>query len=125
MHDLEHLQDLEAHRRHEQQQQHLQQEQEQVSTASQQADQLQQQVPQPQVLQLPPQLVLRRWHDLLPEREFRCFVCGHRMVAISQRDPSQHFPQLGLPGELESIRTRVMEFHEQRIGSSFPVDSCK
>lgn len=25
-------------------------------------------------------LALRRWHDLRPEREFRCFVRGHELV---------------------------------------------
>ena len=28
-------------------------------------------------------LALRRWHDLRPEREFRCFVKGHELVGES------------------------------------------
>lgn len=39
-------------------------------------------------------LVLRKWYDLRPERELRCFVHQHDVHAISQRDASQHFPQL-------------------------------
>ncbi|KAJ9505991.1 hypothetical protein QJQ45_016979 [Haematococcus lacustris] len=41
-----------------------------------------------------PMLVLRKWYELRPEREWRCFVRNHQLVAICQRDPTQHFPQL-------------------------------
>lgn len=52
-------------------------------------------------------LVLRKWYDLRPEREWRCFVQGGALVAISQRDPTQHFPQLCNPSHshLESVVT--------------------
>ena len=39
-------------------------------------------------------LVLRKWADLRPEREFRCFVRAGNLVGVCQRDVSQHFPQL-------------------------------
>jgi hypothetical protein len=44
-----------------------------------------------------PVLVLCKWHDLRPEREFRCFVKGGDLVGACQRDISQHFPQLAAP----------------------------
>ncbi len=69
------------------------------------------------------QLVLRRWQDLRPEREFRCFVHNHALVAISQRDPSQYFPQLA--GEAASIRAVICTFHEEHVGSRFALPSCK
>jgi hypothetical protein len=82
--------------------------------------------------------VLRAWCVMQPEWEFRAFVCQHRLVAISQRDPSQHFPQLaGVTAEAEprdsisssgggsSIVARLLDFHRRHIGCSFPVDSCK
>jgi hypothetical protein len=62
---------------------------------------------------------------LQPEREFRCFAAGHALVAISQRDPSQHFPQLGLPREVQAVLERVTAWHARHISSSFPLDSCK
>jgi hypothetical protein len=78
------------------------------------------------------QLVLRSWCNLQPEWQFRAFVFGHNIAAISQRDPSQHFPQLASAADAEagqrslrSIQQQVVGFHTSRIGSSFPVDSCE
>jgi hypothetical protein len=83
----------------------------------------------------PAQLVLRAWCVMQPEWEFRAFVAQHRLVAISQRDPSQHFPQLagvtaeaGLTSSSSSsggIAARLLDFHRRHIGSSFPLDSCE
>ena len=39
-------------------------------------------------------LALRKWCNLHPSREFRCFVRDHRLVAVSQRHHSQHYPHL-------------------------------
>jgi hypothetical protein len=115
MHDLEQLQQLQ-----------------QTPSTQQQPDQQQQQQQDDQgsqsaaALTVPvPQLMLRRWQELLPEREFRCFAAGHTLVGISQRDPSQHFPQLGLSGEVEAIRKQLLTWHGEKISSSFPLDSCE
>jgi len=40
-------------------------------------------------------VVLRRWRDIPHEREFRCFVGDKQLVGVSQRDVTQHFPQVG------------------------------
>jgi hypothetical protein len=82
---------------------------------------------------LPAQLVLRSWCALDHEWQFRAFVCSHRVVAISQRDPSQHFPQLASAAaaaedgrhSLASIKQRLVAFHSEHIGSSFALDSCE
>ncbi|CAJ1965257.1 unnamed protein product [Cylindrotheca closterium] len=45
--------------------------------------------------QLPPlQLSLRKWCTLYPSMEFRCFVRRHGLLAISQRNHTQHYPHL-------------------------------
>ncbi|KAF2294169.1 hypothetical protein GH714_007990 [Hevea brasiliensis] len=40
-------------------------------------------------------LALRKWYSsLLPEMEFRCFVWGHHLVGISQREVTTFYPVL-------------------------------
>ena len=80
---------------------------------------------------LPSELVLRRYQQgLRPEREFRAFVKGKRLVGVSQRDISQHFPQLAQrhseskETEIDVIKKTIERFHEVVIkGSFFPLDS--
>ena len=151
-HDLEQLQLLHSkHTTHQQQQQHEHHQQQQPQLVG---------GPQPQPgpsssssssattsrQPLPTQLVLRSWSaSLQPEWQFRVFVCQHSVAAISQRDPSQHFPQLAsaaaaaaAAGEEEeeaeeassqhsliSIQRRLLDWHEANIGSSFPLESCE
>uniref|UniRef100_A0A1B6CFJ4 Uncharacterized protein n=1 Tax=Clastoptera arizonana TaxID=38151 RepID=A0A1B6CFJ4_9HEMI len=37
-----------------------------------------------------PLLVLKKWVDILPGTEFRCFIANHCLIAISQRDCEYH-----------------------------------
>jgi hypothetical protein len=64
-----------------------------------------------------PTLALRKWYDLRPEREFRCFVRAHELIAISQRDVSQRFPQLD--GEAEALEAAICDFHDDAIAGRF------
>lgn len=58
-------------------------------------------------------LVARRWVALEPDMEFRCFVAGGRLTAVSQYRHLVHFPRL------VSLRDRLLEglvrFFEDRI----------
>jgi hypothetical protein len=72
-----------------------------------------------------PLLVLRRWVELRPEREFRCFVHDHAPAGICQRDPTQFFPQLQGAGEQARIREAVCGFQRQRFGRRFSRGSCE
>lgn len=42
----------------------------------------------------PPHLFVRRWADIPPWAEFRCFMMGRRLVGISQYHYRQFFPEL-------------------------------
>ena len=42
----------------------------------------------------PLQIILRKWCNLNPSMEFRCFVRNHEMIGVSQRQHSAHFPHL-------------------------------
>jgi hypothetical protein len=66
-------------------------------------------------------LALRRWHDLKPGREFRCFVRGGRLVGISQRDVTQRFE--ALEAEAGAIQQRIQAFYAAAVAGRFPQPS--
>jgi hypothetical protein len=70
-------------------------------------------------MQQPPplQLVLRKWCNLHPSMEFRCFVRQHNLIAISQRHHSQHYPHL--ERDWPAIRDTVDDFFEDYIRKRF------
>ena len=63
-------------------------------------------------------LALRKWYDLKPGREFRCFVRDHRLVGVSQRDVTRRFE--GLEAEAARIQSRIEAFHTQHVQGRFP-----
>lgn len=58
-------------------------------------------------------LALRRWYDLQPGREFRCFVRGHALVGASQRDVTQCFDFL--KEERAELAATLLAFHAKHI----------
>jgi len=66
-------------------------------------------------------LVLRKWFDVHPGSEFRCFVRNKNLVAISQRDDSQFHPFIG-PNK-EDIIKDITSFYKEQILPKFPLDS--
>jgi hypothetical protein len=72
----------------------------------------------------PPALALRRWHELRPEREFRCFVHAGEPAGICQRDATQFFPQLQDAAEQSRIKAAVCGFQRRRFGGGFAHGSC-
>ncbi|KAL4425346.1 hypothetical protein ABPG75_009362 [Micractinium tetrahymenae] len=63
-------------------------------------------------------LALRRWHDLQPGREFRCFVRGHALVGGCQRDLTQCFEFLR--EERAELAAAIAAFHARHIQGRFP-----
>lgn len=63
------------------------------------------------------ELVLRKWSNLHASQEFRCFVSNHELVAISQRNHTQHYPHVSR--ESMSIRSRIVDFFEDSIQHRF------
>lgn len=62
-------------------------------------------------------LVLRKWCKLQKGMEFRCFVGNHKLVAISQRDHTQHYPYLFQ--DRYRLRDDILEFFYQYILNIF------
>jgi len=66
-------------------------------------------------------LVLRDWMDVNPGLEFRCFVVGQELIAVSQRDDSSFYDHI-LKQE-ESIRRDIITFFREHIQDKFPSEN--
>ena len=62
-------------------------------------------------------LVLRKWVEMNPSVEFRCFVRSRTLLAICQRDLN-HFEFLFTM--VDQLRSKIQEFFETRIMPAFP-----
>lgn len=54
------------------------------------------------------ELVLRKWCNLHPSMEFRCFIYNHELIAISQRHPTKFYSHLQLSEEDEYHPTTLI-----------------
>jgi hypothetical protein len=59
------------------------------------------------------QLALRKWCNLYPSQEFRCFVRDQQLIAICQRQSSQHYPHI--VRELDLYKSLVVEFYDDIV----------
>lgn len=62
-------------------------------------------------------LILRKWVQVNPSVEFRCFVRDKKLVAITQRDLN-HFDFL-FPMR-EQLRQQITDFFEEKLMQTFP-----
>lgn len=67
-------------------------------------------------------LVLRQWRDLDDSGEFRCFVGGGRLLAISQRQTAVRFPHLSEESFLDAVRSKIVAFFEESVSCRFPLE---
>jgi hypothetical protein len=63
------------------------------------------------------ELVLRKWCSLHPSMEFRCFVRQHELIAISQRNHTQHYAHLA--HDQPQILETLMMFFEATVINRF------
>nr|XP_043629511.1 cell division cycle protein 123 homolog [Erigeron canadensis]XP_043629512.1 cell division cycle protein 123 homolog [Erigeron canadensis] len=67
-------------------------------------------------------LALRKWYpDLHPEREFRCFVHNHKLIAISQREVTGFYPIL--TDKKDAMGMVIQEFYEDKVSEKFESES--
>ncbi len=66
-------------------------------------------------------LVLRKWSEINPAHEFRCFVSRGRLVGITQRDATACYSHVAK--DRESVITDVKSFFGEFISGRFPLDS--
>jgi len=66
-------------------------------------------------------LVIRKWVEVNPGTEFRCWVSGGELVAVCQRDTSNYYPYLAR--EEESIKQDIQSFFHEHIKHKFKLDN--
>ncbi|KAL6459638.1 hypothetical protein MHYP_G00313970 [Metynnis hypsauchen] len=64
------------------------------------------------------ELVLRKWSELIPGGEFRCFVKENKLIGISQRDYTQHYQHISK--QEASISSSILLFFRNHIQHQFP-----
>uniref|UniRef100_A0A3B3S4M9 Translation initiation factor eIF2 assembly protein n=1 Tax=Paramormyrops kingsleyae TaxID=1676925 RepID=A0A3B3S4M9_9TELE len=65
----------------------------------------------------PVQLVLRKWSELIPGGEFRCFVKENKLIGISQRDYTQYYQHISKQKHL--ISQSIQDFFTSHIQYKF------
>ncbi|GFQ93016.1 cell division cycle protein 123 homolog [Trichonephila clavata] len=66
-------------------------------------------------------LVLRRWTEIDPSGEFRCFVQNGVFIGISQREHSLYFDHID--HHKDAIVEDIVNFYQHHIQSKFPCDN--
>ncbi|XP_058795477.1 cell division cycle protein 123 homolog [Phymastichus coffea] len=70
--------------------------------------------------QIYPCLVLKKWRDIDPCTEFRCFVVNKELVGISQRDVSQYYKHI--ENDKYNIQKDIKSMFTESIQSKFGPD---
>ncbi|KAK7823900.1 hypothetical protein U0070_020571, partial [Myodes glareolus] len=69
------------------------------------------------------ELVLRKWCELIPGAEFRCFVKENKLIGISQRDYTQYYDHISK--QKEEIRRCIQDFFTEHIQYKFLDEDCE
>jgi len=64
-------------------------------------------------------LILRKWIEINPSHEFRCFVRNKELIGISQRDVSQNYACI--PAQQNNIQSDIVSFWHENIENRFPL----
>merc|ERR1719445_1622186 len=62
---------------------------------------------------------MRRWQDINPGTEFRCWIREGEVLCLSQRDISNFYPHMSR--EEESIKQDIITFFSEHIRGKFPL----
>ncbi|XP_067915650.1 translation initiation factor eIF2 assembly protein isoform X1 [Heterodontus francisci] len=64
-----------------------------------------------------PQLVLRKWCELIPGGEFRCFVKENKLIGIAQRDHTQYYDHVC--NQEANILSSIVDFFGNQVQYKF------
>lgn len=68
-------------------------------------------------------LVIKKWKDIHPGTEFRCFVKNRNLIAISPRDWPQYHEHFKT--QKQDIIKDIVSIFKEKIKEKFPIDNCK
>lgn len=68
-------------------------------------------------------LVFKKWHDIHPGTEFRCFVRNKRIVGISPRDWPQYHEYIC--AQKVNIINDIVTMFKEHVKPKFPLFDCK
>ncbi|XP_039262586.2 translation initiation factor eIF2 assembly protein-like isoform X1 [Styela clava] len=71
-------------------------------------------IPDPQFQK---ELVLRKWANLVPGMEFRCFVRNHKLIAACQRHHQQYYEYV--ESQQQSLPVEICRFFQEKIQHKF------
>ena len=66
-------------------------------------------------------LVLRKWREVNPGTEWRCFVRDGSLVGACQRDTASHY--IHMAREEDSVRRDLVTFFREQIKDKFPLSN--
>lgn len=68
-------------------------------------------------------LVIKKWKDIHPGTEFRCFVKNRNLIAISPRDWPQYHEHFKT--QKQDIIKDIVSLFKEKIKEKFATESCK
>lgn len=68
-------------------------------------------------------IIFKKWHDIHPGTEFRCFVRNKRLIGISPRDWPQFHEYICL--ERTNIVAGIISTFRKHINPKFHLDDCE
>lgn len=68
-------------------------------------------------------IIFKKWKEIHPGTEFRCFVRNRNLIAISPRDWPQYHEHIKI--QRRDIIKDIVSLFKEKIKDKFPIDNCK
>jgi hypothetical protein len=68
-------------------------------------------------------IIFKKWKEIHPGTEFRCFVRNRNLVGISPRDWPQYHEHFKT--QKRDIIKDIVSLFKEKIKDKFPIDNCK
>lgn len=68
-------------------------------------------------------VTLKKWKEIHPGTEFRCFVRNKNLIAISPRDWPQYHEHFKT--QKRDIIKDIVSLFKEKIKENFPIDNCE